>query len=174
MRKSFKAAFSMRGPPSRFPWYRMARTLLTDLDPTAIFTPSLFIRREAFLSLGGFDAAAFGGEDYELGWRLKQQGVPIAYHPYFVVRHRDPPSVRERVRSVMNMAFGAAFRTSSHRMNAWLRWPNEWRRWSRLEKAAFALFWAINIVAYEAALATRLPTRWRRRAIAGSRADTRE
>lgn len=69
----------------------MARTLLTDLDPTAIFTPSLFIRREAFLNLGGFDAAAFGGEDYELGWRLKQQGVPIAYHPYFVVRHRDPP-----------------------------------------------------------------------------------
>ncbi|CAN7221002.1 glycosyltransferase [Phenylobacterium sp. LjRoot225] len=47
------------------------------------------IGRELFLGLGGFDEAFACREDYELGYRLLEQGVPFVFEPRALSLHHD-------------------------------------------------------------------------------------
>ena len=64
---------------------------------------AMLIRRDVFLSLGGFDADFFAiFEDVDLGWRLWSAGHRVALAPQSIVYHRghatfgNPPDARMR------------------------------------------------------------------------------
>jgi GT2 family glycosyltransferase len=48
------------------------------------------LHREAWARAGGFDPRFVYGQDSELGWRLKQQGVRIIVDPALELEHRGP------------------------------------------------------------------------------------
>ena len=54
------------------------------------YVPScnLLVRKEVFLSVGGFQEELVVGEDVDLCWRLQDQGHPVEYRPVGIVYHR--------------------------------------------------------------------------------------
>lgn len=63
------------------------------------YVPStvLVVRRETFLSVGGFDEDLHVGEDVDLVWRLSERGV-VRYDPEVVVRHSPRTSLADALR----------------------------------------------------------------------------
>jgi GT2 family glycosyltransferase len=65
-----------------------------DYDPVTLDTTwcsgaALLVRREAFMSAGGFDSRLFMyGEDVDLSWRLRAKGWRLGYRPRFAAVHR--------------------------------------------------------------------------------------
>lgn len=60
-----------------------------ETDERELILCNLAVRRDAFLSLGGFDEDLFPNEENELLERLSRAGLPLAYHPAAVVER--PP-----------------------------------------------------------------------------------
>jgi hypothetical protein len=59
------------------------------LDVTWCSGAALLVRREAFMSVGGFDPRLFMyGEDVDLSWRLRAKGWRLGYRPRFAAVHR--------------------------------------------------------------------------------------
>lgn len=69
--------FFRRSRPGRLPAYR------------DVCTGNLSVRREDFLAVGGFDTSfrGYGGEDYDLGYRLKRHGVRLIADPAATAAH---------------------------------------------------------------------------------------
>jgi len=61
----------------------------SEQDPF-FYVPScnLLVRRNVFLSVGGFQEELVVGEDVDLCWRLQDQGHPVEYRPVGIVYHR--------------------------------------------------------------------------------------
>jgi GT2 family glycosyltransferase len=66
------------------------------------------IRRKDFFTSGGFDTrfTGYGGEDFELGYRLLRQGVPILVEPRARARHWHRTSAAGMVRATRQEARG--------------------------------------------------------------------
>jgi len=62
---------------------------------------NLLVRRQAFLSVSGFEASMHVGEDVDLTWRLRDAGWTIAYLPAGNIRHEH----RSTLRSFMSRRF---------------------------------------------------------------------
>ena len=72
--------------PLRFPY----RTIVIDSFSPYFETCNIFYRREAYLQVGGFSDEyldAWGGEDMDLGWKVRTQGWPTQYAADAVVLH---------------------------------------------------------------------------------------
>jgi GT2 family glycosyltransferase len=69
--------FFRRSRPGRLPAYR------------DVCTGNLSVRRDDFLAVGGFDTAfrGYGGEDYDLGYRLLRRGVRLVADPSATAAH---------------------------------------------------------------------------------------
>lgn len=60
----------------------------TPEEVTSLCGCSMMVRRDLFLSLGGFDESFFMYfEDSDLSWRIRRAGFRLAYQPRSVVRH---------------------------------------------------------------------------------------
>ncbi len=59
------------------------------------------VRCEDFLAVGGFDPAfaGYGGEDYDLGYRLMEHGVRLVAEPSAVAEHRNDSTVDTMLRN---------------------------------------------------------------------------
>lgn len=92
----------VRGPriDSKAPWRERVEQVRSPLDlgaqPSLVrqggrvpYVPAaaLVVRRQAFGSVGGFDATLRFGEDVDLVWRLAATGAQVRYEPASVVRH---------------------------------------------------------------------------------------
>jgi GT2 family glycosyltransferase len=72
-----------------------------------VLTGQISVARVTFEALGGFDprftaGGAYGGEDVDLGWRARRQGIPIVYEPRAVsyqVYDKTFAALRRDVRS---------------------------------------------------------------------------
>jgi|GEM_PF-409434 len=62
-----------------------------------------FVRREALLTVGGWDTAIYGGEDTWLCERLRRAGYRIAYDPGLVVYHYRRALLLPHLRQVANV-----------------------------------------------------------------------
>jgi GT2 family glycosyltransferase len=69
-------------------------------------TANLFVRRDTFEAVGGFDGGLRSGGDQEFGWRCSRAGVPIHYAERAVVSHAARASVRELLRKSERVGFG--------------------------------------------------------------------
>lgn len=61
------------------------------IPPEDVLTGQISLTRTTFEALGGFDprftaGGAYGGEDVDLGWRARRQGIPIVYEPRAISR----------------------------------------------------------------------------------------
>lgn len=68
---------------------------LTHADDTSwryVISSVLTLSRELFTSVGGFDETmvGYGGEDWELGWRLWNAGAKFRHEPAAVATHLEP------------------------------------------------------------------------------------
>lgn len=74
----------------------------TSLTEDTVMCCNVALRRDAVLSVGGFDASfrAYGREDFEFTVRLIQAGLDIGYAPELLVYYRTSPSSREMLRKV--------------------------------------------------------------------------
>jgi hypothetical protein len=60
-------------------------------------------RRNALLSLGGFDARfRIAGDDVDLCWRLQERGMTLGFNPAAVVWHHRRDSVRAYLKQQLN------------------------------------------------------------------------
>lgn len=128
-------------------WERSYRQRAMDFGRFACFGVNSSIRRDTFLALGGFDPALrFVGEDFELGSRLHNHGIPLHFEPSAIVQHRNTKDAieylhyverswahsdlhrvrelhqrNERTLRLASMGHGSSVRRLAHRM-AW-SWP---------------------------------------------------
>lgn len=67
-------------------------TLADDTSWRFIISSVLALPRELFTSVGGFDESmvGYGGEDWELGWRLWNAGAKFRHVPEAVATHLEP------------------------------------------------------------------------------------
>ncbi|MBI4767041.1 MAG: mycofactocin biosynthesis glycosyltransferase MftF, partial [Deltaproteobacteria bacterium] len=74
----------------------------TEKEPF-FYVPScnFLVRKEVFLSVGGFQEELVVGEDVDLCWRLQDQGHPVEYRPVGIVRHRH----RNRLKAFCSRRF---------------------------------------------------------------------
>ena len=118
---------------------------------------NLFVRREVFDAVGGFDdgllelAGAHFGEDVVFGWRARRAGVRTAFCDEAMVHHEGFPRsaaefVRERRR---NALFAALVREVPELRDAFL-----YRRWFLSERSAL---FAVAAAGAGVALLTRRP-----------------
>jgi MoaA/NifB/PqqE/SkfB family radical SAM enzyme/GT2 family glycosyltransferase len=72
-------------------------------------TANALFRRSALISVGGFDERfpIAGGEDSDLGWRLKFADMKIGYAPRAVCLHQHPQSVLDFVAQRFRYGYGA-------------------------------------------------------------------
>lgn len=85
----------LRGPFSR---------TISVLDETFFETCNIFYRRVDLEAAGGFDEAfsTHGGEDTDLGWRIRKNGVEAVFEPAALVHHDVKPSdLRAAVRDAL-------------------------------------------------------------------------
>ena len=68
-------------------------------------TKNLFIRREVFQKIHGFDTALGSSEDVDLGIRLHMAGYRIEYAPSVAVSHLNPTCLSSRIRVRREQAF---------------------------------------------------------------------
>lgn len=75
-------------------------TLLPDGSPRYIVTANACFCRSAFEQVGGFDEtfASSGGEDTEIGLRMRQEGMKLVYSPRCQVSHWYDSSVVDLLR----------------------------------------------------------------------------
>jgi GT2 family glycosyltransferase len=72
-----------------------AHVLLSDTDAEHLPGCNLAVRRDALLSIGGFDPRfRAAGDDVDVCWRLTEAGHTLGFHPAAVVWHRRRASVR--------------------------------------------------------------------------------
>jgi glycosyltransferase involved in cell wall biosynthesis len=69
-------------------------------------TANLFVRREVFERVGGFDDELKSGGDYEFGQRCLRAGFPIGYAEHIVVSHPARGSLRELLKKSERVGFG--------------------------------------------------------------------
>ena len=74
----------------RGPWVAGSRI---EGMPAAAITANMLVRREAFESAGGFRLG--GGADFDLSWRLQDDGWQLEYRPQALVHHHDRETLRE-------------------------------------------------------------------------------
>jgi GT2 family glycosyltransferase len=74
------------------------------------------LRRDDFFAAGGFNPAfrGYGGEDYELGYRLLQRGVRFVCEPRAAARHHHRSSVAGVLRQTRQEAGGDALMARLH------------------------------------------------------------
>lgn len=85
------------------PWQRWFDSRAMGNSPAGPFpwnyfiTGNLSIKRSLLEEAGGFDTAidCYGGEDTEMGYRLRGMGVSFQWNPLLAVNHLDDVSVRE-------------------------------------------------------------------------------
>ena len=72
------------------PFYNLSRRGSLTVPGTDYANGNFAVRREAFLAVGGFNAARYdcGREDTDLGLRLRARGR-IAYNPAMIVSHKE-------------------------------------------------------------------------------------
>jgi len=60
-----------------------------------LLTGNMAIRKETFFSIGGFDEGfkRCGGEDADLGYRLRERGIVLVYEPEAKVTHAHPATI---------------------------------------------------------------------------------
>jgi GT2 family glycosyltransferase len=89
------AQASISGPFSR---------TISVLDEALFETCNVFYRREDLEGAGGFDEGftSHGGEDTDLGWRIRKSGVEAVFEPGALVHHDVKPSdLRAAVREAL-------------------------------------------------------------------------
>ena len=60
---------------------------------------NMAFRRDALLSIGGFDPVhTRAGDDVDIGWRLQDAGMRLGYSPAAIVWHHARPSIRRYLR----------------------------------------------------------------------------
>jgi len=79
-------------------------------------TGNLSIRKKAFEKAGKFDEnfLAYGWEDIELGYRLKNMKIPLIYNPYAVNYHYHFVSDQDMLKRKFNMGKSAAYFYQKH------------------------------------------------------------
>jgi O-antigen biosynthesis protein len=69
--------------------------LLTDTEAEHLPGCNMAFRREALLAVGGFDPRfRVAGDDVDICWRLREQGMTLGFHAAAMVWHRRRGSVR--------------------------------------------------------------------------------
>jgi hypothetical protein len=77
--------------------------LVSDSDVEHIPGCNMCFRRNALLSLGGFDARfRIAGDDVDLCWRLQERGMTLGFNPAAVVWHHRRNSVRAYLKQQLN------------------------------------------------------------------------
>jgi mycofactocin system glycosyltransferase len=101
------------------------------------YVPScnFLIRRESFLSVGGFQEDLQVGEDVDLCWRLQDRGHPVEYRPFGIVYHRH----RNRMKDFCSRRFD--YGTSE----PWLQCRHSHRIKRLILSPAGLLFWVFFI-----------------------------
>jgi len=67
--------------------YKRARSNL-DADELSLTSANLFVKKDVFKKIKGFDTRLWPGEDPEFFFRAKEAGFKIAYSPNLVIYHR--------------------------------------------------------------------------------------
>jgi glycosyltransferase involved in cell wall biosynthesis len=91
------------------PWQKWFDTRAMGSSPSGSFpwnyfiTGNLSVSRELLERAGGFDTAihCYGGEDTEIGYRLKQMGVSFHWDPALSVNHLDSVTVRKHSKKML-------------------------------------------------------------------------
>ena len=65
-----------------------------DADENYLTSANVFIKRQVFKKIEGFNTQLFPGEDPELFSRLKKEGFKIAFNPNLIVYHHRRPSLK--------------------------------------------------------------------------------
>lgn len=84
-----KAWFNVRGKPG----------LVVDVN--WLESANLFVKRQAFLAVNGFNEALITCEDYDLTQRLKSVGRLVSDYRVMAVHYREPATVREFIKKEM-------------------------------------------------------------------------
>jgi len=84
-----KAWFNVRGKPGLV------------IDVNWLESANLFVRREAFDAVGGFDETLVTCEDYDLTQRLRRKGRLISDHRVMAIHYREPATVTDFVKKEM-------------------------------------------------------------------------
>jgi GT2 family glycosyltransferase len=83
------------------------QVLLSDTEAEHIPGCNMAFRRQALLSIGGFDSRFHtAGDDVDICWRLREQGLTLGFHPAAMVWHRRRSSIRRFWRQ--QRGYGAA------------------------------------------------------------------
>jgi GT2 family glycosyltransferase len=105
-------------------------------------TGNVSLRREDFARIGGFDQdfTGYGGEDYELGYRLLSSGVHFVADRHARARHFNDATVRQRAVAARQEAHGDVLIARKHpELTAGLRLMRFDRRRTQIA-AALALY----------------------------------
>lgn len=76
---------------------------------------NMAVRKEVFLSLGGFDRDLYPGEDVDLSWRLQYAGGTLGFAADAVIDYRYRPDVRSHLRQRRSYGRVAALLFVKHR-----------------------------------------------------------
>lgn len=100
--------FSLESPVERYRHYRMTTALgHKPRELKSAPTGNLLVERAAFQAAGGFRNLFLpAAEDWDLSYRLRQQGARIFYDPAVAVIHRYSPDLARAQRAII--ATGAA------------------------------------------------------------------
>jgi cellulose synthase/poly-beta-1,6-N-acetylglucosamine synthase-like glycosyltransferase len=91
-------------------------------DPPYVVTANAALRRSALEGVNGFDPRMTRAQDVDLGLRLSEHGVEIAYREGARAAHRHPSTQRAFLRQQLGWAYGAGLleakrRTAGHPRN---------------------------------------------------------
>jgi GT2 family glycosyltransferase len=73
---------------------------LTQLDSANLFftAANCSVRKDTFLSLGGFDERLTDAEDYDLAWRAREKNIPVYFDKQNLAVHHDAITARSYIR----------------------------------------------------------------------------
>lgn len=73
----------------------------SSIDPFCVSGAAFLIKREVFMTLGGFDSEMFAySEDFDLCWRLRLLGYSIKYCPDAIIFHKASASWKKSMSSL--------------------------------------------------------------------------
>lgn len=81
-------------------------------------TCNLFVRKNDFLSAGGFDSKYWGGEDTQLCYALVNNGGKMIYNPEIVVYHHPRKDLKSHLRQTLFWAMWRGFLVWLHPKNS--------------------------------------------------------
>lgn len=81
--------------------YRIGKKREVDVWPTF----NLFVRKDAFARIGGFDPGSWGAEDDELCHNLKKGGKKVISDPKVVVYHHPRKTLKGHLKQTFNYGF---------------------------------------------------------------------